>query len=53
MERAGCIQRHAAADGTIPTLPGVILAACVRFMCGKTSSALVLVHFEQMVKRGN
>jgi len=31
----------AAADGTIPLLPGVISAACVRFMFGKTSSALV------------
>jgi len=26
---------HAAADGTIPSMPGVISAACVRFMFGK------------------
>jgi len=31
----------AAADGTIPSLPGVISGACVRFMFGKTSLALV------------
>jgi len=28
MERAGCKQRHSAADGTIPSLPGVTSAVC-------------------------
>jgi len=41
MVRARCKQRHSTADGTIPSLPGVILAACVRFMFGKTSLAVV------------
>jgi len=40
MERAGCKQRQAAAEGTIPSLLGAISAACVRFLFGKT---LVLV----------
>jgi len=39
---ACCKQRHAAADGTIPSLPGVTLEACIWFMFGKTSLALVV-----------
>jgi len=42
MERARC-KCHAAAGGTIPSLPGLISAAYVRFMFGKTSLALVLI----------
>jgi len=42
MEHACCKYRHAAADGTIPSLPGVISAACVRFVFRKTSSVLLL-----------
>jgi len=34
-------QREAAADGTIPSLRGVILGACVRCMFGKKSLSLV------------
>ena len=41
MVRARCKRPHAAADGTIPSLPGVISAACVWFMFGRTSSAAV------------
>jgi len=37
---------HAAADGTILSLPGVISAVCVRFMFGKTSLALVVTLLE-------
>ena len=33
------------ADGTIPSLPGVISAACVRSLFGKTSLALVRNKF--------
>jgi len=45
MERARCKERHAVADGTIPSMPGVILAACLRFLFGKTSLALVFCLF--------
>jgi len=41
MERARCKQHHAPAEGTIPSLPSVISAACVRPMFGKPSLALV------------
>ena len=33
---AGCKRRQAAADGTIPSLPGVISGACVWFVFGKS-----------------
>jgi len=38
-----CKQRAAAVDGTIASLPGVILGACEWCMLGKTSLALVVV----------
>jgi len=39
------LQMTSAADGTIPSLPGVlILRACMRFMLGNTSLALVYVE---------
>ena len=43
MVRARCKRPHAAADRTISLLPGpgVISAACVWFMFGRTSSAVV------------
>jgi len=37
-------QHASAADGTIPSLPGVISGACVRFMFGKTSLAPVFIY---------
>ena len=40
---AGCRRLQAAADGTIPSLPGVISWACVQFMFGKTSLTLDIV----------
>jgi len=46
---ARCKQRAAAADSTIPSLPGVISGACVLFMLGKTSLALVFAVFEVSV----
>jgi len=42
MERARCKERHAAAHGTVASLLGVISAACLRSMFGRTSLALVL-----------
>ena len=38
-------QRASAADGTISSLPGVTLGACVRCMFGKTSLAIVSYKF--------
>jgi len=35
-----------AADGTIPSLLGVISVACMRFMFGKTSLGLVCIFYE-------
>jgi len=40
-----CKQHAAAADGTIPSLPGDNFGACVQFMFGKTSLALVHSKF--------
>jgi len=44
MECAHCKQCHVAADGTIPSLPGVISGACVQFMFGKTSLAQAISY---------
>ena len=50
MEGVRCKWCHEAADGTIPSLPGVISAACVQFMFGKTSLALDFSAFGSSVK---
>ena len=43
---------HTAADGTIPSLPGEISAACVRTMFGRTTLALVIIIMTSGVRLG-
>jgi len=43
---------RAAADMTIPSLPGVVSVACVRFMFGKTSLASGFVLFPVLLTYG-